>query len=512
MRDSRESTPADGWVVLVAALLARALPLWLSVEHYGDAPVRIEAAERWLAAPHLWHGFLEAFQYGPLHLTLLAGAVAVAGRFAGPKLLSLAFGLAGVWLLHKLARRVAGPRAARFAALALALSPMHIQASTTGASEAIFLALLLAAIELFLAARETLSRKALLGSALLLGLASLVRYDGLLYVGLLSAVLLADAPAAKVRAAATAFLYGALACVLPALWLLQCRRFGGDALAPLHHINQDHLGLAAGAIHYLGELRYRLYCLFYWPAAVLAVCTPLTGALAMVGAARTLALLRLRRLTGAEVVALLAWLPAAYFTFRGAVLVDFRPLSRFALVAGALSLPFAWDAMQFLGARLHPAARKGLVALTALSLIGAPVALAAASYGRQTSLAEWARPLSPISTLPPGIAEAARWVRANTRPGELVLLDHTWHFLDIGLAFESGLPESQLARRAWPDFEEKLREQRPSLAVLIIDGELRLTSGAEGASYGAPRFTFRGLQFCAAAHYTYASVYRRCSF
>src|SRR5947209_13230843 len=73
--------------VLACAALARLPALVLGVEHYGDAPVRIEAAERWLQAPHLWRGFHEAFQYGPLHLTLLAGAVRLFGRYAGPKAL-----------------------------------------------------------------------------------------------------------------------------------------------------------------------------------------------------------------------------------------------------------------------------------------------------------------------------------------------------------------------------------------------------------------------------------------
>src|SRR5207244_1352095 len=109
-------------MILATGLAARALPVLLGVEHYGDAPVRIEAAERWLAAPHLWRGFGEAFQYGPLHLTLLAGSVQLFGRFVGPKLLALAFGLAGLWLLHRLSLRAAGPRAALWAGLGLALS------------------------------------------------------------------------------------------------------------------------------------------------------------------------------------------------------------------------------------------------------------------------------------------------------------------------------------------------------------------------------------------------------
>jgi 4-amino-4-deoxy-L-arabinose transferase-like glycosyltransferase len=186
--------PRRAWVAVLAALAARLVPFWLAIEHYGDAPVRIEAAERWIAAPHLWRGFSEAFQYGPLHLTLLGLSVQAFGRYAGPRLLALAFGLLGVWLLYRLAERAAGADAALLAALGLALSPIHIQASTSGASEAVFLAPLLGAVLLVLEARGAERPwPRLIAAALLVGLAGLVRYDGWLYAGLLALLLAWDA-------------------------------------------------------------------------------------------------------------------------------------------------------------------------------------------------------------------------------------------------------------------------------------------------------------------------------
>src|SRR5206468_3189745 len=81
-------------------------------EHYGDAPVRIELAERWAQDPHLWRGYLEAWQYGPLHLTLIGALVRLLGdRVVAARLLSLAGGLLGVWPLYRIAapeRRRAG--------------------------------------------------------------------------------------------------------------------------------------------------------------------------------------------------------------------------------------------------------------------------------------------------------------------------------------------------------------------------------------------------------------------
>src|SRR5260370_16249981 len=67
----------------------------------------------------------------------------------------LACGLLGVWLLFRIAARTLGARPALCAACVLALSPLHIQASTSSASEAVFLALFLAALDRLLAARES---------------------------------------------------------------------------------------------------------------------------------------------------------------------------------------------------------------------------------------------------------------------------------------------------------------------------------------------------------------------
>ena len=85
------------------ALAARLLPFLYGWEHYGDAPVRIELAERWARAPHLWRGFLKAYQYGPLHLTLLGLLLEVLpDRFFAPRLLSLAAGMLSITVAARL--------------------------------------------------------------------------------------------------------------------------------------------------------------------------------------------------------------------------------------------------------------------------------------------------------------------------------------------------------------------------------------------------------------------------
>jgi 4-amino-4-deoxy-L-arabinose transferase-like glycosyltransferase len=466
-------------VPLAVAALARAAPFAFGFEHYGDAPVRIELAQRWAADPHLWRGYLETFQYGPLHLTFIGALLRLVGdRVLAARLLSLISGLAGVWLLHRLAERERGQEAGFWAALGLALSPLHIQASTTGASEAPFLALLLGAVLLVL-------RGQIVAPALLLGAAGLVRYDGWLYVPLLGGLLLW-----RRRDVLRTAAFAAVACVPAVLWMGMNAYWAHDPLAPIHHIDRDHAQLARTALATWGPFWSRMNALLYWPLAVCIVATPALGLLALWGSARTV---RLRQ-PGWDLVAL-AWLPAAYLTFRGAVLADFLPMARFTLVSASLSLVFASDALALLA---RPAR-----ALSVAVAVATPSILAMLSWNRTGPAAEWARPVAPIGSLPPGIAEAASWLRANAGEDDLVLVDDSTYYLDIPLAFASGLPETKLLRARWTDdFERRFPRHSPTLAVLVERGRL--------GDFRSERFDFRGLSFCAAQRYTYATVYRRC--
>jgi hypothetical protein len=282
----------------------------------------------------------------------------------------------------------------------------------------------------------------------------------------------------------------ALAAAPALFWMWVNAHWAGDPLAPIHHLDRDHAHLAQGAIAAEGQIRWRLQGLFFWPFAVCVIATPLFGAFALWGSARAL----LRRSPGSDLVAL-AWIPALYFTFRTAVLADFWPMSRFAMVAATISLVFMDDGLALVRAPLRAAA----VAVGFLT----PLVLVALCWNRTGTIAEHVRPVAPVGSLPVGIADAARWLRAHARPDDTVLLDHSDWYLDIPLAFASGLPEEQLIRASWThDFEDRLARRQPTLAVLLVPGHL--------GNLGEDSFRFRDLRFCLAQRYTYATIYRRC--
>jgi 4-amino-4-deoxy-L-arabinose transferase-like glycosyltransferase len=534
--------------LVLFGLLLRLPGLHFTVEHYGDAPVRVEAAERWAQAPHVFRGFSDAFQYGPVHLALIGLSLKLhPDRFLSPRLVSLAFGLLGIWLLFRLARRAAGLPAAWLAAAGLSLGTLHLQASTSAASEAVYLALLLACVELLVLAgafelsaapayegaavvSPTSSRVALLTTcaALVLAAAGLVRYDGWMIAPLFCALLLLGVW--KKRFPLWALVLFTAVCAAPALfWMRQNLLDSGEPLRQLRCVNEAHRDLVVIAERMYGKLGWRLYGLGYWPVNVLLLSSPLLGLFSMWGAGRVLWERARSGVSGVLAngweLSLLAWLPVVYFTFRTLVVGDFRPLSRFVMPAAALSLPFAWSALEQSAALLARAAslleeraalwagrlRAGLLVLSLGLAAATPLYFLSLSYHQYSNLAEWARPLSPISSVPVGIQETARLLRDRVKPGEYVLLDGVWHYLDIPIAFESGLPEEQLIRRSYDNFDQKLAQVGPpQWAVVISEGLLTSTKGAEGATWEAERFGFRGLHYCRVERFAYSSVFKLC--
>ena len=80
-RVSSEEARAVWSLVFACALvlLPRLAVFPWSENLYGDAVVRTELAQRWLAEPPLDRRHMDdgAFQYGPLHVYLVAGALAL---------------------------------------------------------------------------------------------------------------------------------------------------------------------------------------------------------------------------------------------------------------------------------------------------------------------------------------------------------------------------------------------------------------------------------------------------
>ena len=140
--------------ILAVAVVLRVGLFAFAENKHGDAPMRALIAERMVLEPASAAQPRTYCQFGPLHTTLMRPFIALDRDAARSSRVSVVAGGDRRLLPFSVSRAAAGRRArAAFAAFALAVSPLHLQASTTAASEALYLLLWVAAIERLLAAR-----------------------------------------------------------------------------------------------------------------------------------------------------------------------------------------------------------------------------------------------------------------------------------------------------------------------------------------------------------------------
>ncbi len=397
---------------------------------HGDAPMRALIAERMVLDPASAAQPRTYCQFGPLHTTLMRPFIEI-DRWAprSSRYLSLLCGLAVFFPFFAFARRLCGERGAALAAFALAVSPLHLQASTTASSEALYLLLWVSSIDRLLAALETRRLGTFAVAGLLASLAAVTRYDAWLALPMVAAAAWWFArqpdPAATTRGLAV---FALCAAIFPVAWLAWGAAAGGDPFFFAHYISSDHAGLGATAAARYGALLGRARQLGVWTLAFLAAMTPAGAVLAAVALARGA-----RGLSPAMRVAVVAALgPPAIYLAEGLVAQSFEPLARFALVPGALLLPLAAAAVPLERAR---AFRVG--AFASAALFSAAVWLVA-TVGRDRIWAG-AESMGALTRLDAEDRALAAHLRAVRKPGERVMIE-PFAFADIGIAHAAGIP------------------------------------------------------------------------
>ena len=470
-RVSTEEARATWALVLACALvlLPRLVVFPWSENLYGDAAIRTDLAERWLAAPH-WISHMDdgAYQFGPLHLYLVAGALALgvdkedAGRWV-----SLLFGVLTVLPLWSLTRRLSGVAGAWWAVAGLALWGMHIQMSTTAGSESLGLFLVLWTLALFAEGVDENRFTPLFGSAMVLNLACAVRYDCWMLVPLL-AVLLYLGDKDRVAAITRGTLYLLLALPFPLLWMQGNEQAKGDAFAPIHYVESFHKAWVADGVARWGTWGYRAQNLVFWPGVALLTLSPFIAWFGMRGMLRAW-----RAFPGYRWLIWVALVPTLYFTFRSVVLLDFVPLARFAVTQVALLLPFVGLGYQrTVEGRSLPVARAWAAAALILA-VATPLVIGVLTFRRDDGVASSLRPVSPLSTNPPAVMQVAHYLKTQVAPVDgSAVLDIDPSYWDLQIAFFSGLPDTQLSRIRWDIFRKQLAAQRPAVMVRREGGAL----------------------------------------
>jgi hypothetical protein len=416
-------------VIALAALLRVGLFPFADNKH-GDAPMRALVAERMNLEPASAANPRTYCQFGPLHTTLMRPFLALdhdAPRSS--RYLSLLMGLALFFPFLRLARRLVGEQHAQLAAFALALSPLHLQVSTTAASEALYLVLFVAALERLLAAVERPRLGTFAVAGLLSSLAAVTRYDAWFAIPVAAAAVAVFARGRPVwRGLAV---YCACAALLPVAWLVWGAAATDDAFFFAHYITGDHANLAATAVRRYGPALGRARQLGIWALSF-------TGAMTLpmlVGAA--LAARRLGRSLPAamRIVIVTALVPPALYLAKGLLFLSFEPLPRFALVPGVLLLPLAASAVPLARAR----ALRATVVATALGFSAAVMLVATVGRPRIWAGAESMGPLTRVDAEDRALAD---WLRAHRQPGERVMLEPL-AFAEIGVAHLARVPMSE---------------------------------------------------------------------
>jgi hypothetical protein len=397
---------------------------------HGDAPMRALIAERLVLEPASAARPRTYCQFGPLHTTLMRPFLALdpdAPRSS--RYLSLLCGLGVFFPFFAFARRLVGEPGAELAALALAVSPLHLQASTTASSEALYLLLWVSALERLLVGLETRRLRTFAFAGLLASLAAVTRYDAWLALPMVAAAAwwLARGPgwAGATRGLAV---FALCAAILPVGWLAWGAAVGGDPFFFAHYISSDHAGLAATAAARYGALLGRARQLGVWSLGFLAAMTP-PGALL---AARALTRGGRAWSPAVRLVVVAALGPPAIYLAQGLLAQSFEPLARFALVPGALLLPLAAGAVPRDRAR---AFRAGAVASAALFSLAIWLV---ATAGRDRIWAG-AESMGALTRLDAEDRALAAYLRAVRKPGQRVMIE-PFSYADIGIAHAAGLP------------------------------------------------------------------------
>jgi hypothetical protein len=415
------------------ALVVRAALFPFADNKHGDAPMRALVAERMNLEPASAANPRTYCQFGPLHTALMRPFLALDARVPrSSRYLSFVMGMAVFFPFLRLGRRLAGERGAELAAFALALSPLHVQASTTAASEALYLFLWVAALERLLAALDTGRLRWFAAAGLLASLAAVTRYDAWLALPVIAVAAWVLGRGERPRAVTAGLaLFAACAALLPITWLVWGHLATDDAFFFAHYITADHAGLAATATARYGAWLGRARQLGVWSLAFVAAMTLPMLAGAVVALRRGwVALAPAMRLV---VVAALA--PPAIYVVQGLLFLSFEPLPRFALVPGALLLPLAATAV--------PAGRSRAARLAvAATAVGFSVAVLLVATVGQPRL--WAGPESfgPLTRIPGEDRALAEHLRAHRRPGERVMLEPL-AFAEIAVAEQAGVPMTE---------------------------------------------------------------------
>jgi hypothetical protein len=430
------------WKVLAFATVIRLAVFPFAENKQGDAPMRSLLAERMndvrgaAADPR---GF---FQYGPLPIEVMRPFLAL-DRDArrSSRIPSLLAGLAVFVPFFSLAQRMGAtsPLALALAGIALALGPLHIQVSTTAASEALYLLLFVTTMDRLHAGLTGRRRWDFVLAGVCGSLAAVTRYDMWLSLPAAGAAALWWGPRDR-RALGEVALFLGTAAILPAAYLLWLRAATGDPLFFAHFIASDHKSMAAAVSARLGPALARVRQVVIWLLAFATALTPVPF-MAVAGVIRA----RPRVAGPTRVVLAAAFAPIGVYLVQGLVLGQFEPLPRFAIVPGAILLPLA---ASYLAATRGRRAGRPLMWQTGAFAVALAIVIGVLAHAWPGRIWGGAESFEAVTRLDGEDRALAGFLERHVGPGEGVFID-PFGFIDIVIVHAARIPAARSATLAW---------------------------------------------------------------
>jgi len=213
-------------LIIACALWMRIIPLLITDNYHGIAAGKIIEAQRLLKNPNSLNTWIVP-AHGPVHLYLLALALKLSkGAYIGGCILSLLFGLLVLIPYFKLLRLIFNDEVAILSAFLLAFFPLHIVYSALSTAETTFLFFLFLGLFFYAKYKKGHALADLCLAAVSLGLSSVCRFEGGLFIPIILILLI------KERKRALVFL--AVSSLLPVMWMYGNYLISGNFLQFLY--------------------------------------------------------------------------------------------------------------------------------------------------------------------------------------------------------------------------------------------------------------------------------------
>ena len=414
--------PAALWVLALVAIAAVVCVACFPFATEGvDGAARIALALRWLNHPTLI-STQDCSQYGPLSVCAVIGILSVwKDPYLAPRLVSLLFGIAAVVPLFLITRLLFNRRAAIMAGLFFASDSLLVKSSGTTMAEAPFVFLFLFSVYFVFRFRRTGRLFDLLSAAFLLTGASMVRYEGWLFIPLMGLLVIRPSTGEgngwrRVKAMlAPVLVFGAVASALPLLWLLINYVKLGDPWGVWRWLRANHALHGVESAQRRGVGGALAYSAIFPFVVLLLSLSPGVLFLALAGMRRAIA----RRQTLLYAALFLPFM--AYFVETLALRT--YPVARFWLLPGLLLLPYAGSQMDACCAgvpRALAVRRTAWVVLSAAVVFGA---LTAAAWLEDLPFHQKFWSVAPVSPLLPEDKKVFDLIRGRMKPGDKLVQD-----------------------------------------------------------------------------------------